>query len=470
MDAFRICLCYVLLYTVKLSLAFERLACDDSLTRREITTILGRKVNLGCYVNKTNTGATPQTQAQSPLMYDWFKDNQSVPQTENSEKHENVLVITPKDDKDFGIYTCNVTNGISRTECIITLKRGWTKAEHVTIVTGCVNISVLMPVLAVAVLSFLLFIHLVTRKRMDKKDPATPQDKHGQRRKPSVVHPHTEQRLETRRLSRDLLYNSFREQGTNNNESKQAVVSIEMHVGGDLHSTPDPETKTGQNVQRERKKGFYNRSFRDASIDLDDIDVTEHMSGKKGTEEGDSPKDIAFFNTNFKNDSMDSIESPEDRDYSMSSVVAVFGESRGSEEGKDFNHKILKNESVESGEESDEVFVNKSAGAVLDKSKSGNRKGFYNKTFHSDSMDVSDDSTSVSGETATEEAKHVPSSSLGAVLDKSKSGNRKGFFNKTFHSDSWIWISRMTMSRMMTPALQMIQRQTRLRRTLSMRE
>lgn len=290
-----------------------------------------------------------------------------------------------------------------------------------------------MPVLAVAVLSFLLFIHLLM-KRKDKQEPGSPQDKQRQRRKSSVVHPHAEQRLETRRLSRDLLYNSFREQGTNNNESKQAVVSIEMHVGGDLHSTPCPESTTGQNVQRERKKSFYNKSFRNASIELDDIDVAEHVSGDKG-DEGDSPKEIGFYNTNFKNDSMDSTESVEVRDYSRPSVVSVFGESR-SEEGKDFHHKILKNESVESSEESDEVFVNKSAGAVLDKSKSGNRKGFFNKRFHSDSMDASDDSTSVSGETATEEAKDVPSRSVGAVLDKSKSGNRKGFFNKTFHTDS----------------------------------
>ena len=306
--------------------------------------------------------------------------------------------------------------------------------EHKTIVTGCVNISVLMPVLAVAVLSFLLFIHLLIRRK-DKQDvpPATPQENKGQRRKSSVAHPHAEQRLETRRLSRDLLYNSFRAEGTNNNESKQAVVSIEMHVGGDLHGTP--ESKTDQNVSRERRKGFYNKSFRNASVDLDDVDVALHVPGDKGTDEGESPEEMGFFNKDFKNDSMDSIESVEDRDYTMASVVSVFNESKGEEENS-FHHKILKNESVESSEEADEVFANRSEGAILDKSKSGNRKGFFNQTFHSDSMEVSDDSASASGETAADEAKDVAGRSVGAVLDKSKSGNRKGFFNKTFHTDS----------------------------------
>ena len=36
--------------------------------------------------------------------------------------------------------------------------------------TGCVNISVLMPVLAVAVMSLLLFVHLVIRGRPTSKD------------------------------------------------------------------------------------------------------------------------------------------------------------------------------------------------------------------------------------------------------------------------------------------------------------
>ena len=105
----------------------ERLARDDNLTRVEITTILGRPVNLGCYVTKNYTSETSQTQASSTITYVWLKDKRSVPQTPNSRIHENVLVVTPANDTDFGIYECNATNGVSSTRCRIELKRGWTK-------------------------------------------------------------------------------------------------------------------------------------------------------------------------------------------------------------------------------------------------------------------------------------------------------------------------------------------------------
>ena len=91
---------------------------------------------------------------------------------------------------------------------------------------------------------------------------------------------------------------------------------------------------------------------------------------------------------------------------------------------------------MESAEDVDEVFVNDSLENVLEKSKSGNRQGFVNKTFHTDSMDLTDDGASTSGETVTDEAQETLDKPVGAILDKSKSGNRKGFFNKNFHSDS----------------------------------
>ena len=286
-----------------------------------------------------------------------------------------------------------------------------------------------MPVLAVAVLSFLLFIHLLIRRKGNGKDEAeTPQQHQKQRRHSSVAHPHAEQRQRTRRLSRDLLHNSYCEGGPNNNETKQGVVSIEMHMGGDLHSTPEPEPRQKLS-RRDRKKGFYNKSFRNASVELDEVEMASQVSEDKTADEGNSPKDIGFYNDNFKNDSMDSID-----DYSQASVVGVFGDSRSSE-GRGA-YKTVQNESMENAEDVDEVFVNQSVETALEKSKSGNRQGFVNKTFHSDSMDLTDDGASTSGETVTEEAQEAINKPVGAILDKSKSGNRQGFFNKNFHSDS----------------------------------
>ena len=286
-----------------------------------------------------------------------------------------------------------------------------------------------MPVLAVAVLSFLLFIHLLIRRKGNGKDEQeTPQQHQKQRRHSSVAHPHAEQRQQTRRLSRDLLYNSSCEGGSNNNETKQGVVSIEMHMGGDLHSTPEPKPRQKLS-RRDRKKGFYNKSFRNASVEPDEVEMASQVSGDKTADEGNSPKDIGFYNDNFKNDSMDSID-----DFSQASVVGVFGDSRSSE-GRGAN-KTVQNESMENAEDVDEVFVNQSAETALEKSKSGNRQGFVNKTFHTDSMDLTDDGASTSGETVTEEAHEAINKPVGAILDKSKSGNRQGFFNKNFHSDS----------------------------------
>ena len=285
-----------------------------------------------------------------------------------------------------------------------------------------------MPVLAVAVLSFLLFIHLLIRRKGNGKDEAeTPQQHQKQRRHSSVAHPHAEQRQRTRRLSRDLLHNSYCEGGPNNNETKQGVVSIEMHMGGDLHSTPEPEPRQKLS-RRDRKKGFYNKSFRNASVELDEVEMASQVSEDKTADEGNSPKDIGFYNDNFKNDSMDSID-----DYSQASVVGVFGDSRSSE-GRGA-YKTVQNESMENAEDVDEVFVNQSVETALEKSKSGNRQGFVNKTFHSDSMDLTDDGASTSGETASEDAQEATNKiGAGAILDKSKSGNRQGFFNKNFHS------------------------------------
>lgn len=322
--------------------------------------------------------------------------------------------------------------------------------EHIPLVTGCVNISVLMPVLAVAVLSLLLFVHLVIKKRETKKlPPETPEEELQRRRHSSVMNPHAEQRMETRRLSRDLLYNSFQDRVSNNNESKPGVVSVEMHVGGDLHSTP--ESKTAANIKRERRRGFYNKSFRNASIELDDVDVSSHVSEDKAAEEEMSPKDIGFYNANFKNESTDS-----GVDYSRVSANTSFDETTQGDEGtlKGFYNKTFKSDSVEE-DDADDVFTKKTEQlTVADKSKSGKAMGFFNKTFHTSSMDISDGGddgarTSESGNSevgkAEDDTAHAPKAVQDVtqtraeemtVAEKSKSGKATGFFNKTFHTDS----------------------------------
>ena len=104
----------------------EHLALDKDLTRQEITTPLGKPVNLGCYVNKkTNLSQTPSTPAPTSLVYNWKKDNDTITQSSRARIHRNLLVITPERDEDFGTYECNVTNGVSSARCKIKLIRGW---------------------------------------------------------------------------------------------------------------------------------------------------------------------------------------------------------------------------------------------------------------------------------------------------------------------------------------------------------
>ena len=78
-------------------------------------------------MNKKNYAKSLQTEASSLASYVWLKENKIIARINNSSDRASVLVVTPKDDSDFGTYRCNVTNGVSRTQCSIELKRGWTK-------------------------------------------------------------------------------------------------------------------------------------------------------------------------------------------------------------------------------------------------------------------------------------------------------------------------------------------------------
>ena len=107
----------------------ENLAIDRNLTRQEITTFLNHAVNLGCYVTNVTEPTNSSQSLSSPVtselvVYTWKKDNVTVTQSSRSKIHGNVLVVTPESAKDFGMYVCNVTNGVSSTQCRIFVIKG----------------------------------------------------------------------------------------------------------------------------------------------------------------------------------------------------------------------------------------------------------------------------------------------------------------------------------------------------------
>ena len=166
---------------------------------------------------------------------------------------------------------------------------------------GCVNISVLMPVLAVAVLFALFFVHLVIKR----KEPKILTQK---RRK-----------SEQRRKSRKLLYNRFNDEKANNNEKKQDIASTEMQVINDYTSTPKPrepepqqEPKPSEERRREQRSGFSYKSFRELSMELDDAETASLVSDESKT----SNDKI------FKTDSIDESD-VEDLSQTTEEAVAV---------------------------------------------------------------------------------------------------------------------------------------------------
>ena len=168
---------------------------------------------------------------------------------------------------------------------------------------GCVNISVLMPVLAVAVLFALFFVHLVIKR----KEPKILTQK---RRK-----------SEQRRKSRKLLYNRFNDEKANNNEKKQDIVSTEMQVINDYTSAPkpqepEPEPKPSEERRREQRSVFSYKSFRELSIELDDAETASLVSDESKTSNDKS----GFYDKIFKTDSIDESD---DEDLSQTTEEAV---------------------------------------------------------------------------------------------------------------------------------------------------
>lgn len=401
----RTCLCFAVFLIAKLVSSFEHLSTNEILTRKEVTTILGEAVNLVCYVTKSNSSQVPSIPAPTSLTYVWSKGNFSVTQSSISEIHGNVLVVRPRSDSDFGTYVCNASNRVSSTQCSISLKQGWradSNGHKGRLATGCVNVAVLMPVLAVAVLSCLLFVHLLIRRKEPKILLPS------QRRQKSTIgltHPHAEQR----KRSRDLLYNRFDNETLNNNEKKQDMVSIEMHVGKDHKSTPNPlfspEDDTIDESRKVRRSGFSNISFRQRSFDMDDAEDESQASEESK-------------NSTFKNESFD----VGDGEDAPQALVNSSSNENKVDEGNGFYNKTYKNDSID--ESDGEVFTQPLEETVgVDQSKRGTAKGFINKTYHSESMDLDDGEESA--QAADAEESNVVEIEIG-----------KGFFIKTLRAES----------------------------------
>ena len=170
---------------------------------------------------------------------------------------------------------------------------------------GCVNISVLMPVLAVAVLFALFFVHLVIKRKAPK------------------ILSQKRRKSEQRRKSRNLLYNSYNDETANNNEKKQDIVSTEMQVINDYTSTtkrqepePEPEPKPSEERRREQRSGFSYKSFRELSIELDDAETASLVSDASKTSNDKS----GFYDKIF---TTDSIDESDDEDLSQTTDEAV---------------------------------------------------------------------------------------------------------------------------------------------------
>ncbi|XP_068726679.1 uncharacterized protein [Montipora capricornis] len=144
----------------------DGLALDTVRTRKEVTSSLGQTVNLGCYANNSNSPS---------FTYTWTKNNMNVTQSSNVKVLHNLLVITPQKSADFGTYQCHISDGRASTICSISLSAGCNDTEA-TIVTGCVNLSVLMPVLAVMMVSLLLNVHFLLQWRRRQQSLLSQED------------------------------------------------------------------------------------------------------------------------------------------------------------------------------------------------------------------------------------------------------------------------------------------------------
>ena len=72
---------------------------NKELTRKEIYSLLGNPANVMCSVNNPH-----------PVHFKWTKDGEEMLDSENVKVHNNILVVTPRQLKDFGVYVCHVSS------------------------------------------------------------------------------------------------------------------------------------------------------------------------------------------------------------------------------------------------------------------------------------------------------------------------------------------------------------------------
>ena len=280
-------------------------------------------------------------------------------------------------------------------------------AGHKELGTGCVNVSVLMPVLAVAVLSCLLFVHLVIRHKEPKILVRMASQRKSRRKSTiSMAHPHEEQR----QRSRDLLHNSFENGTLNNNDKKQEVVSVEMHVGSESNPTEDNFV---DERKRKRRSGFSNKSFVRHSIDMDDGEDGSQASDESKNSRGKSE----LYNKSFKADSFDVGD-----EASVNSSINENNRNGASLAG--YYNKTYKNDSTDSND--GEVFSHPLEETVgVDEPKGGKAKGFINKTYHSDSMDLDDGAEGAQSAQESKNSKTFQTESVDVPKDKEEAMSAK---------------------------------------------
>ncbi|KXJ16084.1 hemicentin-2 [Exaiptasia diaphana] len=87
---------------------------DTSLTRKLVQTGLHQTVNMGCYGNSI-----------LPVTYSWSKNKVLLHSNDSNGTilvFGKILVVTPKAEKDYGIYTCHVRNSVDSTDFEIELR------------------------------------------------------------------------------------------------------------------------------------------------------------------------------------------------------------------------------------------------------------------------------------------------------------------------------------------------------------
>ena len=84
---------------IHLSCCLGQPTINKELTLKDIYSVLGNPANVMCLVSNPH-----------PVHFKWTKDGEEVHDSENVKVHSNILVVTPRQPKDFGVYVCHMSN------------------------------------------------------------------------------------------------------------------------------------------------------------------------------------------------------------------------------------------------------------------------------------------------------------------------------------------------------------------------